>query len=187
MEPINANVRDGFVRAEVDDDPLWMCGIWLSREFTGKVWVALPEALRISVSQPRIAVFGAPIAGVAAMRERVSVGVTDGLFQLIASREVSALVRFVAPGAIWVPVPCANGELCVLSVSDRSPACGETLFHHFRGVDFFDDVVGKDVHRTAECLVGIEEDRRSGRGDSDDGRNFGRRCSSGSGEDRTWD
>src|SRR5215470_5316346 len=149
MKPINADVRHRLLRAEVNDDPLWMCRIRLPGEFARQVRIALPASLRIAIGEPGIAMFGAAIARVATMRERVSVRVADWLFQFGAAREVATLVGWVAPRTLRVPVPGADGQFCILSVSDWSPACRETLLHHFRRVDLFDDVVGKNVHRTA--------------------------------------
>src|ERR1700746_327758 len=97
-----------FVRSEVDDDPLRMGRIGLPGEFAGQVRIAFPEGLGIAVSNPRIAVFGAAIARVAAVGERISVRVANGIFQLGAAGEVSTLVGLVAPAAIGIPVPGSN-------------------------------------------------------------------------------
>ena len=53
---------------------------------------------------------------------------------------------------------CSDRELGVLPVGDGSPSGREALLDHFGCVDFFDDIVGEDVHGTAERLIGIEQD-----------------------------
>src|SRR5215475_9646272 len=109
------------------------------------------------------------------MREWISVRVADGVFQLRAAGEISALVRGVAARSRRVPVPGAYGEFGVLAIGDWAPSGGEALLDHLGRIGFFDDIVREDVHGAAERLVGIEEDRLCGGGNADNRMGLGRR------------
>src|SRR4029077_10916732 len=97
------NRADVLRRVEINDDPLRVQRIVLTREFLGQIRIAFPVGRRISVGQARVFVGGVVAAGVSAMRERISEGMPQKLLGLGASREVAALLRGVAPGSVGIP------------------------------------------------------------------------------------
>src|SRR5215472_8671378 len=51
LGPVDANVRDRFMRSEIDDDPLRMSGVRFAGEFGSEIRIALPISIGIAVSQ----------------------------------------------------------------------------------------------------------------------------------------
>src|SRR5215472_5220318 len=117
--PFDFHVRHRLDRSKIKDDPLGMSRVRLPREFAREVRITFPERLGITVGDAGIAALCAAVARMSAVRERVTVGMTYRFFQFSATREVSTLIRSIAPSAVWIPVPGANRELGILTIGDR--------------------------------------------------------------------
>ena len=59
--------------------------------------------------------------GIAAMWQRITGRMSDELSQFRTAREVSALMRLVAPGTVRVPVPGGALQFRILAICDRPP------------------------------------------------------------------
>src|SRR6516164_5958989 len=95
LGPVDADGVEPLPAGEIEDHPLRMRGIVLAAEGLREVRVALPEGLRVAVGETRIADgIGAVIAGDAAARQRIAIGVEDR-FRSRVSRadEVTTLTR----------------------------------------------------------------------------------------------
>src|ERR1700688_2872955 len=96
--------------------------IALSGEVLRQVRAALPISVRVAVRKAREAgVPGAVVACGPAMRQRISVGVTNYFRRRGRAGEVS-LATGIAPGSLRIPVPRLHREFSILAVSHRLPA-----------------------------------------------------------------
>src|ERR1700730_8372376 len=104
--PVDAYGVQVLLAGQIENDPLRMRRVVLAGETLREIGIALPERPRVTIRQARIADrIRTVIAGDAAARQRISVGVDDGLRPgLRSADEVAALPR-LAPGAVRVPVP----------------------------------------------------------------------------------
>jgi hypothetical protein len=148
--PRDADGGDGAWGLEVFDYPLGVEGVAFAGEFAGQIGIAFP------VREVRAFDGTIPAGGESAMGKRVGEDVTDGIFEISAAGEVSAVVGGIAPGAIVVPVPGSHAELGVVAVRERTPSGGESFLNDVRSVDVVDGGAGEDVDGAAEGLVGVE-------------------------------
>src|ERR1700722_527105 len=89
--------------------------------------IALPIRIQIAVGESRVADhICTVVVSDAAMRQRISVRMADGLTEGGASREVTFAGR-IAPRTLRVPVPSLHVEFGVLAVADRLPTGGQNL------------------------------------------------------------
>src|SRR5215470_12998238 len=95
--PVDAYGVHVMVFAQVNDDPLRMQRVVFVSERFGQVRVALPEGLRVTIREARIAAVGTAIVRAAAVGEAVTKGIANGLAQFRAADEVATLVCFVCP------------------------------------------------------------------------------------------
>src|ERR1700730_14191502 len=78
--PVDAYGLQILLAGEIEDDPLRMRRVVLAGETLREIGVALPERPLVAIGQARIADrIRTVIAGDAAARQRISIGVDDGL------------------------------------------------------------------------------------------------------------
>src|SRR5579864_609910 len=90
------------------------------------------------------------------MRKSIGEDVADGIFEVGAAGEVSAVVDGIAPSAVVVPVPGRHAEFGVVAVSEGTPSGGEGFLKDVRRVDVVDGDAGKNIDGAAKRLVRIE-------------------------------
>ena len=145
---------------QVDNDPLGMKRIVFARVRLREVRIALPVGIQVAIGESRVADhICAVIVSDAAMRQRISVGVADGLTEGGAAREIT-FARGIAPSALGVPVPGFHVKLGVLTVADRLPPGGEHLLDRWLDESFVRGAVREPVDAGAQGLRG---DDRVGR------------------------
>ena len=122
-------------------------------EFAGEIRIAFPVADFFALQCG-----GRTAAAVceSAMGERVGEDVAQRFLEIGAAGEVAALMGWVAPDAVFGPVPGGDAQFGVVAVADGSPAGRERFFDDVRRVDFVDAVMREDIDGAAERAVGIE-------------------------------
>ena len=122
LRPYDADAVDGLRLRHVDHHPLGMQRIAFAREVLGKIRIALPVGALIAIGETREAGIGSAIVSrKAAMRQRISIGITDGIARCGRASEV-AFFAGLTPCALRIPMPGLNGEFGVVTVGNRLPA-----------------------------------------------------------------
>ena len=112
--PYDADAVDELGLRQVNHYPLRMQSITFSGEALGKIGVTFPIGALIAIGEAREASIGSAIVSrKAAMRQRISIGVTDGIAWCCRAREVP-LFAGLTPSALRIPMPGLNGELRIL-------------------------------------------------------------------------
>src|ERR1700733_11093382 len=120
--PRDANAVDLLYLREIHHHPLRMQFVILAGEVLRQIGIALPESLLIAIGHAREAdIVCAVVAGEAAPRQTVPVGVANGFRGSGRPGEISAASR-IAPRALRIPVPGFHGKLGVLTKSYWLPA-----------------------------------------------------------------
>ena len=120
--PCNADAVDGLCLRQVNDYPLRMQSIAFPGKALREIGIALPIAALIAIRHAREASVGSAIVTrKAAMWQRISIGITDGITRDCRSSEISLFAR-LTPCALRIPVPGLNGEFGILAVRDGLPA-----------------------------------------------------------------
>src|SRR5580693_5403820 len=116
VRPCDANTVDHLILREVENHPLRMQGIALSGEAPGEVRTAFPISIQIAIRKPReTCVAGSVVACSPAMRQRISVGIANGLGRSGRTCEVT-LSTGIAPGSLRIPVPCLDRKFSILAI-----------------------------------------------------------------------
>src|SRR5579864_4513559 len=119
LGPVNPQHADALHSSQVNYHPLRVEVVIFPGESASEIGIALPERARLTIRQPRVAAFGAAVAGVAATRQRIAIGMPQKFSRLGIAGEIAALPGRVAPASIVVPVPRRDLQLRVLPVGDR--------------------------------------------------------------------
>ena len=145
---------------QVDNHPLRMKRIVFARVRLREVWIALPVGVQVAIGESRVADhICAVIVSDAAMRQRISVGMANGLTEGGAAGEIT-FARGIAPRALRIPVPGFHVKFGVLAVADRLPSGGEHLLDRWLDESFVRGAVREPVDAGAQGLRG---DDRVGR------------------------
>src|SRR5437667_10925855 len=94
--------------------------------------------------------------GVASVGQRVTSRMADGLSQVRAAREVSALVGRIAPGSARVPVPGPALQFGILTIGDRPPSGGKRFLEDCGRLNLVHEALGQNVNRCAHSYIVIE-------------------------------
>src|SRR5580704_4572654 len=122
--PSNPDRVERARSGKVNKNPLGMKRIVFACVWLCQIWIALPIRIQIAVGESRIANhICTVVVSDAAMRQRISVRMADGLTERCAAREITFTCS-VAPSALGIPVPRFNVQLRVLAIADRLPTGG---------------------------------------------------------------
>src|SRR5580700_273287 len=127
IRPCDANTVHHLILRQVENHPLGMKGITLSGEALGEVRTAFPIRIQIAISKPRkTCVPGSVVASGPAVRQRISVGVTNDLGWRGRTCEVT-LFPGIAPRSLRIPVPRLHRKLSILAIGHGLPARSKHL------------------------------------------------------------
>src|SRR5579862_8092511 len=90
------------------------------------------------------------------MWETVSVRSAQELFGLVTPSEITALVLWIAPCSVRIPVPRVIGQFGVLPVRDGSPSGRKSSSDDRLRVHFVEFRRRKNVDRRPHRLIGVE-------------------------------
>src|SRR4051794_31475052 len=106
-----------------------MFAVFFAGKRFGQIWIAFPIALEVSIVQPRIPVkLRSAVAGDAAMRQRISVRMTNHFLVGHRVADEIAITGGIAPLPFRVPMPRLSEQFRVLTIGNRAPARFEHLF-----------------------------------------------------------
>src|SRR5580692_12810845 len=160
VRPCDANAVHHLILREVKNHPLLMQRITFSGEALGEVRTALPISVQIAIRKSReTSVPGSVIACGPAMRQRISVGVANGLGRRCRTCEVT-LSTGIAPRSLRIPVPSLHRKFSILAIGHRLPPRSK----HFveRGLkQIMVDCCGRNtIHSRTQGLIWREAVRR---------------------------